>query len=79
MPEDALERTRAAALTGRLLSLQSCGKQCSAMAVNTLLGLGADYNDRLPDMLKAITPQAMNSYIARVLAPTATRTWITVR
>lgn len=79
MPEDALERTRAAALTGRLLSLQSCGKQCSAMAVNTLLGLGADYNDRLPDMLKAITPQAMNSYIARVLAPTATRTWVTVR
>lgn len=79
MPEDALERTRAAALTGRLLSLQSCGKQCSAMAVNTLLGLGADYNDRLPDMLKAITPQAMNSYIARVLAPSATRTWVTVR
>lgn len=79
MPEDALERSRSAALTGRLLSLQSCGKQCSAMAVNTLLGLGADYNDRLPDMLKAITPQAMNSYIARILAPTATRTWVTVR
>jgi len=79
MPEDALERSRSAALTGRLLSLQSCGKQCSAMAVNTLLGLGADYNDRLPDMLKAITPQAMNSYIARILSPTATRTWVTVR
>ena len=79
MPEDALERTRAATLAGRLLSLQSCGKQCSAMAVNTLLGLGADYNDRLPDMLKAITQQAMNAYLARVLSPSATRTWVTVR
>lgn len=79
MPADALERTRAAALAGRLLSLQSCGKQCSARAVNTLLGLGADYNDRLPDMLRAITPQSMNEWIARTLSPTATRTWVTVR
>ena len=78
MPTEALERTRSAALTGRLLSLQSCGKQCTAMAINTLLGLGADYNDRLPDMLKAITPQAMNNYIARILSPAATRTWVTV-
>lgn len=79
MPEDALENTRAVVLTGRLLSLQSCGKVCSAMAVNTLLGLGADYNDRLPEMLRTITPQAMNAYISRILSPSATRTWVTVR
>ncbi len=78
MPAEALERTRAAALAGRLLSLQSCGKQCSAMAVNTLLGSGADYNDRLPDMLRAITPEAMNAYISRILSPTAVRTRVTV-
>lgn len=78
MPAEALERTRAAALAGRLLALQSCGKQCSAMAVNTLLELGADYNDRLPDMLRAITPEAMNAYISRILSPTAVRTRVTV-
>lgn len=78
MPEDALERTRATALAGRLLSMQSCGKQCSSMAVNALLGCGADYNDRLPDLLRAITPQQMQSFIRRVLAPDTVRTWITV-
>lgn len=79
MPAEALERTRATALAGRLLSLQSCGKQCSSMAVNTLLGSGADYNDRLPELIRAITPQHMQSFIRRVLAPNAVRTWITVK
>lgn len=79
MPADALERARATALTARTLALQSCGKRCSGMAVNTLLGLGADYDDHVPDMLRAITPEQMNRFIATTLSPSATRTWITVR
>ena len=79
MPPDALERARSTALTARVLALQSCGKRCSGMAVNTLLGLGADYDDRLPDMLRAVTPESMQRFLAGVLAPTATRTWISVR
>ena len=79
MPADALERARSTALTARVLALQSCGKRCSGMAVNTLLGLGADYDDRVPDMLRAVTPESMNRFIATVLSPAATRTWITVR
>ena len=79
MPADALERARSTALTARVLALQSCGKRCSGMAVNTLLGLGADYDDRLPDMLRAVTPESMQRFLAGVLAPTATRTWISVR
>ena len=79
MPADALERARSTALTARVLALQSCGKRCSGMAVNTLLGLGADYDDRVPDLLRAVTPEQMNRFIATTLSPTATRTWISVR
>ena len=78
MPADALERARSTALTARVLALQSCGKRCSGMAVNTLLGLGSDYDDRVPDLLRAVTPESMNQFIASVLSPTATRTWISV-
>lgn len=78
MPADALERARATALTARVFALQSCGKRCSGMAVNTLLGLGADYDDRVPDMLRAITPEGMNAFLAATLSPAATRTWLTV-
>lgn len=79
MPADALERARSTALTARVLALQSCGKRCSGMAVNTLLGLGADYDDRVPEMLRAVTPESMNRFLAQILSPAATRTWITVQ
>lgn len=79
MPADALERARSTALTARVLALQSCGKRCSGMAVNTLLGLGADYDDRVPELLRAVTPGQMNHFIATTLSPAATRTWISVR
>lgn len=78
MPADALERARSTALTARVLALQSCGKRCSGMAVNTLLGLGADYDDRVPELLRAVTPGQMNHFIATTLSPAATRTWISV-
>ena len=78
MPADALERARSTALTARVLALQSCGKRCSGMAVNTLLGLGADYDDRVPELLRAVTPEQMNHFIAATLSPAATRTWISV-
>ena len=78
MPADALERARSTALTARVLALQSCGKRCSGMAVNTLLGLGADYDDRVPELLRAVTPEQMNRFIAATLSPSATRTWISV-
>lgn len=79
MPADALERARSTALTARVLALQSCGKRCSGMAVNTLLGLEADYDDRVPELLRAVTTEQMNRFIATTLSPSATRTWISVR
>lgn len=78
MPKEALERARSTVLAARLLSRQSCRKLCSGMAVDTLLGLGCDYTDQLPAQLAAITPQAMQQFIAKLLAPTATLTWCSV-
>lgn len=78
MPAEALERSRATALAARLLSLQSGSKRCAGMAVNTLLGLGADYDDTVPDLLRAVTPESMSAFLRRTLSPAATRTWVTV-
>ena len=78
MPADALERSRATALAARLLSLQSGSKRCGGMALNTLLGLGADYDDTAPERLKAVTGEQMNAFLRRLLSPAATRTWIRV-
>lgn len=78
MPEDALERTRATLLAARTFAMQSGKKICSSMAVNEVLNLGADYNDRLPDLIRAVTPDAMNAFIRSVLSPAATRTWVQI-
>lgn len=78
MPADALERSRATVLSARLLARQSCRKLCTGMAVDTLLGLGPNYADTLPDQLAAITPQAMQQFIAALLSPSRPHTWCTV-
>lgn len=78
MPEEALERSRATALAARLIALQSGSKRCAGMAVNTLLGLGPDYDDEVPQLLRAVTPEMVNAFLSRILSPTATRTWIAV-
>ncbi len=76
MPADALERARATALASRLLAQQSCRKLCPFMAVDSLLGLGADASDRVPELLRRVTPDDMNALIARLLAPDAPRSWV---
>ncbi len=78
MPAEALERARATALSARLLAQQSCRKLCPFMAVDSLLGLGADYSDRIPERLRRVTLAEMNALIARLLAPGATRSWVCV-
>ena len=78
MPADALERTRATLLAARAFAMQSGKKICASMAVNELLGLGADFNDRLPGLIRAVAADSMNAYIRRLLSPSATRTWMQV-
>ncbi|HIX20111.1 MAG TPA: insulinase family protein, partial [Candidatus Akkermansia intestinigallinarum] len=72
MPEADLERSRATLLSSRLLSLQSAGRLGSAMALDTLLGLGADYSERVPELLRAVTPEQINDFIRRTLRGTRT-------
>lgn len=78
MPEAALERARATLLSSRLLARQSYRKLCSGMAVDTLLGLGPNYADQLPEQLARITPGVMQQFLARLLSPTQPRTWCSV-
>ena len=78
MPEEALRRACATVKTSCLMAQQSCGTLCSRMALNTLLGLGAEYADTLPSRLESVTVEQMHRYIRRLLSPAATHTWITV-
>ena len=79
MPPAALERARATALSARLLSAQSIGKTCSATAVDALLGLGADYAERMTKALSEVTHEQMQAFICRrLLSPAAVRTCITL-
>ncbi len=79
MPQAALDSARSTVLTSRLLASQSAGKLCSTMAIDTLLGLPADYTETLPERLKAITAEQMSAFMASTLAPSVTRTVVIVQ
>ena len=76
---EALERARATAVAARLIMAQSVSKVCSASAVDELLGLGADYSERTADALAHISIEQMQSFIRRILSPSATHTWLTMQ
>ena len=79
MPPAALERARATALSARMLAAQSTGKICSATAVDTLLGLGADHAERMTEALRAVSHAQMQRFIrTQLLAPTAVRTFVSL-
>lgn len=78
MPADALERTRATALSARLMGMQSGRRLCAAMAVDTLLGLTSSFVDRQPELIRAVTPEHMRQLMNRLLDPAAARDWVTV-
>lgn len=79
MSPEALERARATAVAARLLAAQSTGKECSAAAVDTLLGLGADYPERSLEAIKCASHEQMQAFIRRLLSPTAVRTWVSMQ
>lgn len=79
MPTEALERTRAAALSARLMAMQSGRRLCSAIAVDTLLGLTPSFVDRQAELIRQVTPGDMRRLMARVFDPAAPHAWATVR
>ncbi len=76
MPEEALERTRATALASRIFARQSCRKLCAAAAVDTLLGLGADHDERMTERLRHITVDEVNALVADLLRDDKPRAWV---
>ncbi len=78
MSEDELERTRRSLLNARLTAMQSPSRQCSAMAIDALLGLGADYSEKLPQQLEMLTAADMACFMKETLAPSATHTWVSL-
>lgn len=78
IPPAALESARATALASRMLASQSIGKICSGTAVDTLLGLGADCAERTIERLLQVQHEQMQSFIRRLLARDAVRTYITL-
>ncbi len=76
MPADALERARATALAARTFARQSCRKLCAAAAIDTLLGLGSDHDERMTARLRSVSVQEINALMARLLDAAAPRTWV---
>ncbi len=76
MPADALERARATALASRTFARQSCRKLCAAAAIDTLLGLGPDHDERMTERLRHITVQEVNAMVAELLREDQPRVWV---
>ncbi len=79
MPREALERTRATALSARAMSMQSGRRLCTAIAVDTLLGLTPRFVDRQAELIRRVTHEDMRRLMARVFDAAAPRAWVTVR
>lgn len=78
MPPEALERAKATSLSAKLIATQSIWRMCSEAAINTLLGLGADYTEQSIKSLSAVQPEQMQAFIRRILSRDAVRTYVTL-
>ncbi len=76
MPAEALERARATALASRRFARQSCRKLCAAAAIDTLLGLGADHDERMTERLRHLTVEEVNAFLADLLHEDKPRAWV---
>lgn len=79
MPEETLERVRAAALSAHAMSMQSPGRLCVAIAVDTVLGLPVDGIDRVGDQIRSVSAEDISRLMKRIFSPQAVRTWVTVK
>ena len=78
MPAEALESMRSGLLATHLTTLQSAASICSDLALDEILGTGAEHTFHFPEQLRAVTLPQMNAYIRRLLSPDAVRTILTV-
>ena len=79
MTEEELERTRAAALSSRLLAMQSNGTLCQMLALDILFGLPLEAFEQQTDAIRNMDLARMNAFIRKVLDPAQPRSWSIVR
>ncbi len=79
MTEEELERTRAAALSSRLLAMQSNGVLSQMLALDILFGLPLDAFEQQTNAVRNMDLARMNAFIRKVLDPTQPRSWSVVR
>lgn len=79
MTEEELERTKASALSSRLLAMQSNGALSQMLALDILFGLPLDAFERQTAAIRNMTPDRVNAFIKKVLNPAQPRSWSIVR
>lgn len=75
MTAEELERTRATALSSRLLALQSNSSLCQMLALDRLYGLPLDTFERQTEAIRTMTLERMNAFIGKVLDPARPHSW----
>lgn len=79
MTEEELERTKASALSSRLLAMQSNGALCQMLALDILFGLPLDAFEWQTDAIRSMTLDQVNAFIKKVLDPAQPRSVSIVR
>ena len=67
MTEEELERTKASALSSRLLAMQSNGALCQMLALDILFGLPLDAFERQTVAIRNMELDQVNAFIKKVL------------
>lgn len=79
MTEEELERTKASALSSRLLAMQSNGTLCQMLALDILFGLPLDGFEQQTVAIRNMTLDQVNTFIKKTLDPSQPRSWSIVR
>lgn len=79
MTEEELERTKASALSSRLLTMQSNGTLCQMLALDILFGLPLDTFEQQTKAIRSMSVEQMNAFIRKVLDPLKPRSRSIVR
>ncbi len=79
MTEEELERTKASALSSRLLAMQSNGTLCQMLALDILFGLPLDGFEQQTVAIRNMTLDQVNAFIKKTLDPAQPRSWSIVR
>ena len=70
VPQSELEKAKETMLVGLKLARETLSSQASDAALNEVLGLGWDYSQRYPDLVKAVTANQVRDLARRLFTNT---------